>query len=144
MAVAHMTCYQHFISKTSMANAVRSKWGPGALCVGPRRSLFRAPALSLLGPNALCRGPAISASGPGALSWRPSAPALFVGVCGGARRSSLHALCVGPQRFLCRGSALSVSGFCVLCVGARRCSVGVCVGARRSLRSLFRGPALSL
>ena len=37
MAVAHMTCYQHFISKTSTANAVRSKSGPCALCVGPRR-----------------------------------------------------------------------------------------------------------
>ena len=38
MAAAHKTCYQHFISKTSMANAVRSKSGLGALCVGPRRS----------------------------------------------------------------------------------------------------------
>ena len=30
MAVAHMICYQDFISKISMANVVRSRSGPGA------------------------------------------------------------------------------------------------------------------
>ena len=108
MAVAHMTCYQHFVSKTSMANAVRSKSGPGALCVGPQRSLSRPR-------RSLCRGPAARRSlfGATALPGR----SLSGSVSGpGPRRSlsgsvsgpggPLDALCVGPRRSLCRGPAL--------------------------------------
>ena len=90
MAAAHMTCYQHFISKTSMANAVRSKSGPGALSVGAQRSLSEPGGLSL-GPGAfcirarrapavLCRGAALSVLGSSAL----------------CRGYSL-AVCVGPS-----------------------------------------------
>ena len=35
----------------------RSLRQAGALCVGPRHSLSRAPALSVSGPSALCVGP---------------------------------------------------------------------------------------
>ena len=105
--------------------------GPGALCVGPRRSLCWAPALTVCWrPGALCVGfrrflcrgsvsrcrapavsvsaPPLSASGPGALAaLSASGPgALYVG-----RRHSVS----GP--------------FCVELCRARRC-----VGARRSLR----------
>ena len=106
--------------------------GPGALCVGARRSLCQAPALSVSGPGALCvrprrclcRGPALSVSGPGA-------------VCVGARRSLCQApaLSVSGPGAVC-GAALSVSGPGSLCVVA---------GARRSpRRCLFEDPALSV
>ena len=54
---------------------------PDALCVGPRRSL--------------CRGPAISASVPGAL--QRSGPALFVSGPNTPSVSGLGALCVGAR-----------------------------------------------
>ena len=108
--------------------------GPGALCVGPRRSPGALPALSVSGPDALCagprrslcRGPALSVSGPGALCVEP-------------RRS----LCVGARRSLCRGPALSVSGSAALSLFVSR-SVSLsalCVGARHSL---CQAPALSV
>ena len=68
-------------SSTQGRQGVAVMWrfvsGPGALCVGP-------PSLSASGPGALRvgRGPGLSVSGPGAL-------------CRGA-------LCVRPQRSLCR------------------------------------------
>ena len=125
MAIAHMICYQHFVSKTSMANVVRSKSGPGALWVGPRRSLCRGPTLSV-GLRSLCRGPALSLRG----------PALCVAVCVKVRRSSLDALCVGPRarRCLCRAPALSASGPGSLLF------VSGSGAARRSLSGLCRGP----
>ena len=42
--------------------------GRGTLCVGPRRSLCRAPALSASGPGVFCVGRALFMSGPGAAS----------------------------------------------------------------------------
>ena len=143
MAAAHMTCYQHFISKTSMANAVRSKSGlalsvsgPGALSVGARRSFFGARR-SLSGSSGplLCVGPRRS----GALCRR---------LCGGP----LPTLSVSPRLFLClcvrprrplsgsvsrRGGPLptfSVSGSCAICRGR----------AVFSQRSLCRAPAVSV
>ena len=122
MAAAHMTRYHHFIGKTSMANAVRSKSG---LCVGPRRSLCRGPTLSVGASlcrarcQGLCRrasvlshnsvsGPAVS--GPGAFCvGAQRSPAFSVGVCVWVRRSSLDALCVAPRRSLLR-SACHPSG----------------------------------
>ena len=100
--------------------------GPSALCVGPRRSLCRAPALFASGPGALCRElasgpgkdsfcrvPAVCVSGPGAFCRVLCRGALCVG----------PALCLGARLFgsgLCRGPALLVSGPGALCVGARR------------------------
>ena len=81
--------------------------GPGALCVGARRSVW-GPALFVSGAGALCRGPALFVSGPGAL-------------CVGARRSFYRApalsvrVCLEPGLFLHQNSALQA-----LCVGARR------------------------
>ena len=91
MAVAHMTCYQHFISKISTVHARFKKQTP------------RGPALSLSGPRrSLCRGPTLCVPGSGALCQR--SPALSVRVCVGAKRSTLDALCVGPRRsLLCVG-----------------------------------------
>ena len=93
------------------------------ICVGPRPSLCRAPALSVPGPT-LC------VSVPGALRVA-SCPAL-----------SASGPCVGPCRSLCRAVALSVSGPRALCVGPRLSVSGpsaLCVGPRRSLRG---APAL--
>ena len=132
--------------------------GPGALtlsvlwiCVGPRRSLYRGPH-SLLSWRSLCRAPALSVSGPGTLSLLGAlarrslcAPAL----------SGPGAPCVGPRRFLCLSSALSVSSpplsrcLCrgALCVagalyfGPQRNSGGLCIRLRRSLRRNPASPA---
>ena len=71
-----------------------------AVCAGPRRSLCRAPALSVW-----MRG--FSVSGPS-------------GFCVGSRRSLSGAFCVGARRYLCRIPALFVSGPGTLCVGVRR------------------------
>ena len=120
----HMTCYQHFISKTSMANDVRSKSGSGALGVGPRR---------FSGPNALCWGPAVSVSG-----------ALSVAVCVGVR-GPLLTLCVsgpgGPWRS--SPNPLRVGPGCLCLVSgagslsrAPTPSVRVCVGVRGPLLTL--------
>ena len=99
--------------------------GRGGLCIGPLRSLYRAPALSVSGPGALCVGARRSVSGPGALCvgpcvgpWRSvSGPgAVCVGLCRApcqapAAQRSPGTLCVGPgalfvraplSRFLCR------------------------------------------
>ena len=129
------------------------------VCVGARRSLCQALALSVSGPGALCVGP------------RFRAPTLFVSgpgaVCFGARRSLCRrlalsvsgpgAVCVWPRRYLyqgpslsrsfcrslCRAPALSVSGRGALCIKGRSLalSVALCVGPRRSLCRL---PALSV
>ena len=86
-----------------------------SICVGPRRSrrsLCRAPALSVLGPalsRSLRQAPAVSVSGPGPLC-----------------------VCVEPRRSLCRAPALSASGSCALWVDA------LCVGPRRSRPALSR------
>ena len=106
VALARATCYQHFISKTSMANALRSKSGPRSLCRAPALSLSE-PALCR-GRQSLCRGPALCIRGP--------APG--------------HDLCVRPRRSLCRGPALSVSGPEALCVSGPG---ALCVEARRSV-----------
>ena len=144
--------------------------GPGALCVGARRSFYRTPELSVrvsLFRRSLCvRTGALCQGGVG--DWVPvflrlrrslevgarlvSGPGLSV-VCVGARRSSPGALCVGARR--------SVSERGALCVGARRFVSGpggplpalvsgpgaFCAGARRFVSapgapSLCRGPAL--
>ena len=127
MAVAHMICYQHFISKTSMANAVRSKSGPCALSVGPRRSLCQGPRLSVRARVSVS-GPGALSSGPGALcrGLCPGPAVLFFTLCvsGPVSVSGPSALCVGPRCSLCWGSALSVSGP----DGAPLCSLAVCVG----------------
>ena len=103
--------------------------GPGALCVGARRSsdtLYVAARLSLSQSSALsrslCRGPAVSVARPGALSL-VSAPG---------------ALCVRARRSLCPGPAVSVSGPGALSVSGLCRAPALCVGARRSL---CRGPA---
>ena len=71
MAVAHMTCYQHFISKTSMVHArfenqtlCEANRGPALSLLGPRRSLCRA--LCVAARRSLCRGSALFMSGPSA------------------------------------------------------------------------------
>ena len=128
--------------------------GPGALCVGARRSLRRGPALWGVGVAArqstpktlfsryrrsvlglaltVCLSmPALFVSGPGALSigLRRSLSGRIVSI------SELGAL----RRSLCRGPAVSLSGPGALCRGpARRSLCRGCVGARHSLR---QGPA---
>ena len=152
--------------------ASRSVLGPGGFGVGSRRSLCRAPALSVSGPGALCVGPgavslsvscpAISVSSPVALCVRARrslcrGPALSVWGPGvGAWRSlrrapalflSVGALCVGPRRFLCRDPTLSVSGPGALSLSVS-CPRDFCVqsgrGARRSPGALSLGPQRSL
>ena len=135
------------------AGARRSVSGPGALCVGARRSLCRCPALSVHFPDtgglywvwrllSACRGPVCrrKAPGPGAPS-ECRDPALFSALCrGSALFVSGPALCVGAQRVfgvsepgaLC--AALFASGPGALCVGARRFVSGP--------PSECRGPAL--
>ena len=133
--------------RRSLSAPALSVSGPGALCVGPQRSLCRAPALSVSGLGALfvgalfvsglgalcgarrsmCRDPALSASGPGAL-------------CVGTQRS-LRSLCRRSLcRSLCRAQVVSVSGPGSLCVGAWRSlcwappsGPGIYCVARRSL-----------
>ena len=68
--------------------------------------------------------------------------------CTHKRVSSSGGLCVGAQRSVCRGPALSVSGRGALCVGPRR-SLSLSVSGPDSLSlgarsSLCRGPALSV
>ena len=116
MAVAHMTCYQHLISKTSMVHArfekqtLRKANRGAALCLsGPWGSLCRGPTLAVSGPGALCvgarrslcRGPALSMSGPGA-----PRRSLSGSVSG---RSSLFVSGPGALRVGCRGQR---SGAC--------------------------------
>ena len=97
MAVAQM--------KTSMANAVRSKSGPGALCVGPRRSLCQGPTLSVGGRRSL-PGPALSLQG-------PALPALCVGARQRrARRSLCRRFPCRARRSLCQGPELSGCSLC--------------------------------
>ena len=126
--------------------------GPGALCVGARRSLCRArrrewrflrrgPALYL------CRGPTLFLSGPGALCQ---------GLCRGSV-SGPDGFCFGAGRsstlFVSRPGTLQRSLCVEVCVGARRSSPdtfvsglalfilgpsGLCVEAQRSVR---QGPA---
>ena len=99
------------------ALALLSVSGPGALCVGSRRSLCRgAGALCVGASRSLCRGPA-----------RCRAPTLS--------RSALalsHSLC-RARRSLCRGPAVSVLGprrshssrqCCLVCVGVGCALVG--------------------
>ena len=139
MALAHTTCYQHFRSKTSMANAEK-QIGPGAPCVGPlRSSLCRGPT-ALPGPcvgvrrsslDALCVGPRISVSG-----------------AVGAQRSLTGP---GPGAF-CQGLSRGLPGFDrerwalqkELCVGPGLCvrAGALCRAPVLSGRSLCRGPAL--
>ena len=119
--------------------------GPDALFVGSRRSLCRGPALFR---HSLCRGQVFSEServGPAVCrATRRSLTRV------GARRSlrlgpalsvsGPGALCVGPRRSVCRAPAFSVSG----CVGAG----AFCVGAGSCLcpapAALCQGPALSV
>ena len=140
LAVAHMTCYRQVISKTSMANAGRSKWGPGAFCVGPRRSLSGPGALSvgaqrsLPGPGGLCVG------APGALCrGRCRGPAVLSSrsVCWARRSPRFGALCVRVLCALCRDPAL-------LCVGARCRAPALCLSGPGAFCVLCRGPALSV
>ena len=135
-----------------MANAVRSKSGPGALCVGPRRSLCQGPTLSvgqakrslsgrslcwdpaLLCVGARCRALALCLSGPGAFCVR-AVLCLSVSGCGDLCQSAgAGCLCA-----LCRGPALSVSGAGALCtcrtLTGPRYSLAVCVG------NSYRAPA---
>ena len=128
----------------------RSVSSPIAVCVGPRRSLCRGPALlrsfcqvpalSVSGPGALCvralhssdvlcRGPAFSQSEPGALSF-------CVCVSGIARPGSLS-LVSAPGTL-----SLSVSGP-ARCVRPRRSVSGpaLCVGGRWLYEALIVGPA---
>ena len=110
--------------------ARRSLYRPlRSLYRAPPRSLCRGPALSVLGPGALCIrpralcvGPALSVSGPDgfcvglrrSLCRGPGFVVLCVRICVGSRRSRLGPLCIGsrrslavcvrPQRCLCRGS----------------------------------------
>ena len=83
------------------------------ICVAPRRSLCRVPALIRF----LCWAPALSVSVLGA-------------VCVGFRRSPAL-LCVGPRRSVSRPATLSLS---VLDLG------GLCVGPRRSPALSLSGP----
>ena len=93
-----------------------------SICVGP-------PALSR---RSLCRAPALSVSGSGTLSLSVLAPTLSV--------SGPGALCVAARRSLRQGPVLSVSGPGAVCVGARH---SLC-GARHSLRALCVGPRRSV
>ena len=108
--------------------ARRSVSGPGAFCVGARRSFFLSGpgALFVSGLGALCvgarrsvcRGPALFVSGPGALSigLRHLFGARIVSVSKLGRSSA--SFVSGPsalRRSLCRGPALCVD----VCVGAR-------------------------
>ena len=79
--------------------------GPGALCVGARRSpdLFVVSRPSLM--SSLCRGPTLFASKPGVLCRAPAGPSAL---CVGARRSLCRPAL--SRRSLRRGPALSVSG----------------------------------
>ena len=110
-----------------------------AVCVGPRRSLCRAPTLAVSGPAALCLGPgalcralALSASGPGVLY-----PALVL--CVGPRALNFriqmyrHFSCnkffgAKPRRGLCRGPG-------ALCVGPRRSVSGPGTASRSAIQS---------
>ena len=144
----------------------------GALCVRPRRYLYRVPTLSVSGPGArqrslcrlcvarrsLSRGPVLSVSGPGAQRTLCQDPALSR--CSLCQALARRCLCPAPaasmwgpvlSRILSRGLALSVSEPGALCV-ARGASVsgfcvlgpgGLCVGAQRSL-ALCVGPRRSL
>ena len=108
--------------------------GPGALpplcdsCVGPQRSLGRAPTLSVS-----CRAQRSlsgSVSGPGALCQGPTGP-----------EAQAPALSVKPQPVslsVCRAPALSASSP-NLCLSGQRSPAALCVGPQRSLR---RAPAL--
>ena len=127
--------------------------GPGALCVGARRSLCRGPALCV--GNALCVGARRFVSGPGApcVGAQRSLSGSTSGPGAPFPRLSLSGpgvLCVGPRRFLsgpgapyvgarrsvCRAPTICVSGPGALCVGAQRSVLGVwrslcrCVGAQ--------------
>ena len=157
MAVAHMTCYQHFICKTSVVHARFEKQtligarrslcrGPGALSVG-------APALSLSGPTALCvgprrslcRGPALSVSGrrsPSGSASRSSSPLLWgpggVPLCRG--QAALSAL---SSDTLCRAAAVSVSGLRRSSCRARRPQRGSCSSPHLSSACHPSGPTAS-
>ena len=118
----------HFLQQRTR-NLIVIVWGMScllkcsAVCVTPRRSLCRAPALSVIaGPGALCVA-ALPVSGPD-------------GLCIRARclLCRFSALCVG-RRFLCQGPALSVWG-----PGAPRRSL---CRVRRSV-CLHRAPKLSV
>ena len=120
--------------------------GPGAPCVGARRSLSGVgvgPAV--LSQDSFFQVPAVCVSG------------LALSVC----LSGPNDQCVGARRSLCRGPALCLSRCDALCVGAGAGTGALCVGPRRSLcpgpgavsgpgapcvgarRSLCRGPVLS-
>ena len=95
----------------SVLGARRSTSGPGALCVGLRRSLCR---------RSLCRNALLSVSGPALYVSGPSAALSVSGpgaLCVGARRSLRRSLCQAPlsvlepgvSRSLCRAPPLSRS-----------------------------------
>ena len=120
MAVAHMTCYQHLISKISMVHACCQKQTQWEANANPFFfSIEKEPTWQRLLPAHLCWAPPLSRC----LCWDP---ALSV--------SRPGAPCVGPRCSLCRGprSRRSLSGPGALCVG---------VGPRRSAR---RSLALSV
>ena len=100
-------------SLAALSASVSGPWRSHAVCVGPWRSLCRAPALSVLGPGAPCVGARRFSR---CLCW---ASALSVSsLCGGtlsiALRRSLSlsgALCVRARRSLCGAPTLSASGW---------------------------------
>ena len=98
--------------------------GPGALCVGPRRSLCRVPALSRS-----CRGPALSVSGPGALS-----------LCVSGSVSGPGAL--PPLSVLGPGTSCRPPGTLSLSVSGAQCSLCHAPVSVLSRSSLCRGAAL--
>ena len=116
--------------------------GPGALCVGARRSVCRAPALFVSGPGALCvgarrsfcRAPALSLMIRGASqsSTTLSGPAVSVSELGALQRS----LCRGPESRRSLSRSASVPNTFASGPGAL---YGLCVEAQRSV---CRGPAL--
>ena len=117
-----------------------------SLCVGPRRSLCRAPALSALGPRRslcrdLCPAPALSVS---AVCWGALSPSVSGSVSGPGAGTLPPLSLSGPGAL----SVLSVSGPGPLCVEDRALFVGG-PGARLALPatlpalSICLGPALS-
>ena len=122
--------------------------GPGALCVGARRSLHRGPLLLVSGPGALCRESASEPGGPLPRLYFPGTDGLCVEAQRSVRRgpagptrclSGPGALCVGARRgdrcSLCRARR-SVSGPGALCVRARRsvCRPALFVSGAGALR----------
>ena len=122
--------------------AQRSVSGPGALCVGPRCSLRRAPVALCIGPRrSLCRAPALFLSGPARHHVQLRNVYGLQVCCMAIDFSEIKTLDIFLLKFVllhssavCVGLRHNVSGH-----GVMRRAPALCVGAQHSLS----GPALA-